>query len=484
MTKANRFGSAISLVALSATIAACAAPQVQTSGLGGRTGDDIGLATRAALALHNKDVPNAILLAERAVAKTPDDAGFRTLLGNAYFAGGRFRSAESAYKDALALYANQPQAVLKLVLAQIAQGKTFAAFNTLQAGRTVLPAADFGLAMALAGHPDDAVEVLQTAARETGAGARVRQNLALAYGLTGDWAQARTVAAQDVPGNLLDARIQQWMRLAKPVSAADQVASLVGVVPAVGDTGQPVRLALASTDGRFAEAVSVPASPRSAARAAPSAIAAVAPVAPVQDQPRAVPQQVMAEASPPPPPPPFPQFAEAVPPLPKAPMSRASMARTSTPRAAMARPAAAAQLTPVTTALLAAAAHVRSAFNAVLPQSAPALVAKRSKPVARVQQASVRRGNSTSVVQLGAYASSARVAGAWTDAARKYAALRLYVPVSARFDSSRGTVYRLSVKGFANADEAKTLCGALHRSGASCFVRSVAGDAPVQYAER
>ena len=44
-------------------------------------------------------VPTAIDLAERAVAKTPDDAGFRALLGNAYFAGGRFASAEAAYKD-------------------------------------------------------------------------------------------------------------------------------------------------------------------------------------------------------------------------------------------------------------------------------------------------------------------------------------------------------------------------------------------------
>lgn len=135
MTKAARFGSAISLAALSATIAACAAPQVQTSGLGGRTGDDIGLASRAVIALNNKDVPGAIALAERAVARTPDDAGFRGLLGNAYFAGGRFASAEAAYKDALSLYSTQPQVILKLVLAEIALGKRNEALNVMQAGR-------------------------------------------------------------------------------------------------------------------------------------------------------------------------------------------------------------------------------------------------------------------------------------------------------------------------------------------------------------
>ena len=41
----------------------------------------------------------------------------------AYFAGGRFKSAEGAYKDSLSLYSNQPQVVLKLALVEIAHGK-------------------------------------------------------------------------------------------------------------------------------------------------------------------------------------------------------------------------------------------------------------------------------------------------------------------------------------------------------------------------
>jgi cell division septation protein DedD len=58
------------------------------------------------------------------------------------------------------------------------------------------------------------------------------------------------------------------------------------------------------------------------------------------------------------------------------------------------------------------------------------------------------------------------------------------MPMSARFSSARGTVYRLSVKGFASVSEANSLCSSLRRSGASCFVRSVAGDAPVRFASR
>jgi hypothetical protein len=91
-------------------------------------------------------------------------------------------------------------------------------------------------------------------------------------------------------------------------------------------------------------------------------------------------------------------------------------------------------------------------------------------------------GNSRAVVQLGAYSSSAGVSGAWTRVAAKYPALRGYSPTIARFDSPRGTVYRLSVSGFASGRNAQDMCLALKRSGGACFVRSVAGDRPVQLA--
>ena len=144
--------------------------------------------------------------------------------------------------------------ILKLALVEIALGKNNEAVAFLHAGRIVLDPADYGLAMALAGRTDDALAVLKAAARAKGADARVRQNLALAFALSGDWRNARTVAAQDVPANQLDARIHQWMQLAKPGKASDQVAALVGVTPALRDQGQPVRLALVKPDTRLAQA--------------------------------------------------------------------------------------------------------------------------------------------------------------------------------------------------------------------------------------
>ena len=55
---------------------------------------------------------------------------------------------------------------------------------------------------------------------------------------------------------------------------------------------------------------------------------------------------------------------------------------------------------------------------------------------------------------------------------------------SARFADARGSVYRLSLKGFASDGEARRLCMQLKSSGATCFVRNAAGDAPVRFASR
>jgi D-alanyl-D-alanine carboxypeptidase len=446
MSKPFRFGTAVSLIALSSVIAGCAAQQGQvaaTKHFGGKADDNVGLATRAVAALNSNQVPLAIDLAERAVAHTPNDAGFRALLANAYFAGGRFRSAESAYKDSLALDSDQPQAILKLALVEIALGKRAEASQLLDAGSGMIDPADLGLALALAGRPADAIQMLQPAARQRGADSRVRQNLALAYALSGEWTQARIVAAQDVPASQLDSRIQQWMQLANPVRPSDQLAALVGVTPAQVDQGQPVQLALRKAETQVAQA-------------SPAPVAAPAPP----------PQFVQAA-----PLPPFPQFAEAAAPVPApAPKPVPVAAKAPTPA-------------PVTAALLSAASAVRDAVAAFVPhQAEPA--AKPAKVRRAAAAAKPRRGNSPAVVQLGAYGSPQRVVAAWDQAAHKHGALKAFTPMSARFASQHGLVYRLSVKGFASAAEAIALCNSLRRSGGSCFVRNVAGDAPVQYAAR
>src|SRR5436190_3807031 len=249
MTNMNRLAASMTAVSLIAIATACAGPSSSgprsASIFGGKVDtSNIGLATKAQMALASNDVAGAIPLAERAVQNSPRDAGFRALLGNCYLAAGRFSSAEAAFKDSLTLVATQQQVVLKLALVEIAQGKNDEAKYLLAQAQGMLDAADTGLALALAGDPQNAIAVLEPAARAVGADARTRQNLALAYAFSGNWDQARIIAGQDVPGDQLDARIQQWMVLAKPGRTSDQVAAFIGIQPAAGDPGQPIRLAL------------------------------------------------------------------------------------------------------------------------------------------------------------------------------------------------------------------------------------------------
>ena len=444
MNQPLRFSSAASLVVLGSMMAGCAAHQSRVANmthLGGKVDGEVGLATRALAALSANNVPMAIDFAERAVAKTPDDPGLRALLATSYFMGGRFHSAEQAYRDSLTLSPDQPQILLKLALVEIAQGKNAEAIAMLKENRGALDPSDFGLALALAGRPNEAIAVLDPAARTTEADATVRQNLAFAHALAGDWTEARTIAAQDVPGGQLEARIQQWMQLAAPKRSSDQVAALVGVTPAVADVGQPAQLALNKGATREAQ-LSVPA-PAAKAPVTQAQIAQSVPLAPFK-----------------------PSFADvaatapaAVPPAP--PPARSTIA----------------------TLAASAVSEAKEAISSILPNH-PAPVAKSVKARVVAAKPASRVGKSPTVVQLGAYQSSERVLAAWQGAARKYGALKAYVPMSARFASPKGTFYRLSVRGFNSLGEANALCNSVRHQGGSCFVRNFAGDAPVQYASR
>jgi Flp pilus assembly protein TadD len=293
------FGSALTALGLIGALSACANPMAggaHSASAVGKVNANTGLATRAQEALVKGDAAGAVNFAEQAVAATPGDADFRALLGNAYFAAGRFASAEAAYRDSLTLNGNQPQLILKLALVSIAQGKKAEALAQLDQARDYLDPSDYGLAMALGGRTEAAVAVLEQAARAPGADSRVRQNLALAFALQGDWTAAKTVAAQDVPADQLDSRIQQWMTFATPAHVADQVASLIGVTPAANDPGQPVRLALApvAEQTRMAAAEPVP-TPAPAFEAAPPMVREAA--APVQYAAAEVPVQDTAVVS-------------------------------------------------------------------------------------------------------------------------------------------------------------------------------------------
>ncbi len=272
----------------------------------------------------------------------------------------------------------------------------------------------------------------------------MRQNLALAHALAGDWSEARIIAAQDVPAGQLDARMQHWMQLAKPAHSADQVAALVGVTPAVIDAGQPIQLALNKGETREANAALPAPSAKKVVAKASSAAAAPPKAEFIQAAKVAAPRPAPVVAVAPAPPPP-----------------RASLAALAS----------------------VAVSQAKAVLASVVPHEHAAKPVNLTKPASFVR-AQARSGKSPTVVQLGAYRTSDGVLEAWNGAAHKFSALKPYMPMSARFASPKGIFYRLSVRGFDNLGEAQALCNSLRRQGGNCFVRNFAGDAPVNLASR
>ncbi|HMO74177.1 MAG TPA: SPOR domain-containing protein [Sphingopyxis sp.] len=391
-------------------------------------------ASQARAALEKGKTSRAVGLAEAAVSASPRDGQYRALLGQAYLNDGRFASAAAALEEATELGVADGNTVLALILANLAQGKTADALALINRHRDTLPAPDAGLALALAGDTNSAIYVLGEAARAEGATARTRQNLALAYALSGRWAQARIIAAQDLSPAKIDARMAEWDALAREGSQPLRVASLIGV-KAQADAGMPVRLALAN----FADT-------QMAAAPAPVELAAADPVPPVEAAPAIRTVEL-----------PMPQRgADGVVPVTDLPA-----------------PAAA----PV---ILADATPYRSEPQLALPlaEEARALVARFIPQIAAFDA----KKPSGWAVQLGAYDSLGIAKEKWGQLQRKNGQLAS-LPASSHAATVKGrTFHRLTVNGIRSEADARRLCSELRADGQACFVRRMGGSESIQWA--
>jgi Flp pilus assembly protein TadD len=462
-SKALKF--AVSVIAIGATMVACkpaanasrpasAAAKALTSEAGAAAAF-----AKAQAAVKAGALETALDHAETAVELSPRDLGYRMLLADLYLKDGRFKSAETTFEDVLTLDPSNVRAGLSVALTRIALGRQGGAIAQLDEMQSA-PPADLGLAYALAGEHGRAIEILELAARSGEASARVRQNLALAYALSGDWQKARTTAAQDVSADQLGARMEQWAKIAQPRESWDQVAALLGVSPKADD-GQPLRLALGSqADGTaFAAAAPVDPIPAAAAAAAPIRQAAIggpaveaAPEASLAEAPAApMPAWVSAE----------PAAAHSAPPAPDA-------------EEAETRPVYAAAVE----SLITPQAPVLKATAPIVP-IAPNFGHARAKAKPAIRAAGAGRF----AVQLGAFTSATAVERAWASAYKRYGFTSL-TPLSTTVKLPRGTFHRLSVAGFASHADAARVCQTVKAKGGACFVRTVAGDAPVQWASR
>lgn len=380
--------------------------------------DGAKLAANAEKALAGRDFVAALKAAEAAVAANPDNARYRQILGRAYVANGRFASAETALSDAMTLGNGDARTIVTLALVQVGLGKPEAARSLLVAHTDTVPAADYGLAIAMAGDPQEGVRLLSQAIHDPSATARTRQNLAYAYALAGRWKDARVMAGEDLAPLEAMQRITQWAMIAEPSMAPQRVAAFMGVTPDVSDAGLPVALALAPK--------AVDTAPVALAQATPAEVpsAAWADAAPVEET--AVEPALMADAA-----------VETVP-VP-APMIRAEY-----------KPAHSVAAAPIAT--MQKTAYIRPVEKAV----------------------------SNWVVQVGAYDNAAVAREKWQQMATISSRIAAFPVLTSTATVNGRAYYRLALSGLGNRADAMALCKTIRSQRGQCFVREATPDAMQQ----
>ncbi|MFN4239845.1 MAG: tetratricopeptide repeat protein [Erythrobacter cryptus] len=435
ITTKGRRPAARCALALSGALAALALGGCMTAAAAPRA--DLSFANAQA-ALKQGKVSAAITHAEAAVLAEPRNPGFRALLGAAYLEAGRFQAAATSFGDALDLGDESPRTVLSFALAKIALGEKRAALAVLDDYAATLDPADLGLALALAGQPERGVHVLVNAVRSSEqATPKLRQNLAYAYALAGNWRAARVMAAEDVPADQLDARLAQWAASAAPEQFQQRVASLLKVTPQP-DSGQPQRLALAN----FPAAQTMVA--EAAAQAPAAMLAEAAGVEPEPVPAPAVPATArFAEA-----------FAEPLPAPAPAP-ARASEAGSGLRFVS----------NPVVQPLPARAAPRAQAAPRLA--AAPASRARRAASDAP-SDAPSDKAAATHLVQLGAYDSRIEAERGWNLLQSRFPQLKDHRLVITEAVVGGRTFWRVAAEGFGPMS-ARAMCSTVKSAGRGCF---------------
>lgn len=436
MARTNRTAALALTTALSAlAITGCSAK--------GAPRADIS-ANKAQTALEQGDSGKAIANAEAAVLAEPRNAAYRAVLGAAYLDAGRFQSAATSFDDAMKLGDTSGRTALGYALAAIGAGNHPQAAAVLEDWRDDIPAADLGLALALAGQADRGVHVLGNALRSGDNTPKLRQNLAYAYALQGNWKAARIMAAEDVAPGELDKRISDWAQVTKPEDYQQRVAGLLNV-PVRADSGQPVQLALNTNANaqQFAAEAAVMA-PQVASRSAE-----LPPVGAAAYTPRELPPLdsvpvggVPAKAAP--------QLAVAAPAV-RAPESFEDAFKAPAPSGA--------------TVAQVAASAVKFMSNPVV-QKMPVRQGAAAKPARVASRAADTNGSH--LVQLGSFSSEAGARRAWGIYAQRYSNLSDYQMVITEAKVRGKTYYRVSAGGF-QAAAAKNMCGTIKSNGQGCI---------------
>jgi Flp pilus assembly protein TadD len=378
-------------------------------------------ASRAEAALAAGKHEQAIAHAEAAVLAEPRNAEYRAMLGAAYLDAGRFASAATSFDDAMKLGDNSPRTALSLALALTGEGKTSEAAALLNDWEGEIATADVGLALALAGQPARGVHLMGNAIRAGENTPKMRQNLAYAYALAGQWREARLMAAQDVPADQVSDRIAEWAATAAPEQSQARLAKLLDVPGGAQDAGQPIQLALANTPSleqlaSEASATATPAAELPAIAAAPAG--ELPPLASIDPSASVAPREA-------------------------APATNFQSAFTA-PAAVV--PAAVAQDT--------------ARFVQQVPQ--------RAQSAQRAEPAAAQRADGTHLVQLGSFAREQGARRAWGIYAKRYPELSGHQMVISEAVVKGKRYWRVSAAGFGRST-ASSMCGRVRSGGQGCF---------------
>lgn len=438
-------------------------------------------AEKAEAALARENADKAVSYAERAVLENPRDPETRVLLGQAYLKAGRMISARDSLAAAVELGDASPRTALMLALAQTGAGEPRLAVGTINMQGSAIPAADRGLALALAGEAARGVEVIASDIRAGNNTPKSRQNLAYAFALDGRWREARAMAAQDVPANEIGDRMTEWASTARPDLYAQRVAALMGA-EAVEDRGMPQQLALANS----APVMAAPEpKPQMAAAPAPAparepVLVAAAPAAEAELPPVKADTAVRAAPAPStvslavvqpapaaePKPAPIPSSRTAPKAVVVASLPASSAAQSDSKPAAAAKPAVQSAPTPEPVKL--AAAPKAELKPAARPTRKPAAKPQLPTPAA----------NGTHIAQLGSYASPEAAEAGWKVFQTRYANLKGSQPVITKANVDGKDYWRVAAGGF-DRQGANAMCSAVKASGNGCIpIAQAGGNAP------
>nr|WP_306437059.1 SPOR domain-containing protein [Porphyrobacter sp. GA68] len=437
MTRHKLIGLALSTALASGALTACSgsvAPDARVS------------ADKASQALTRGKIDAAIRHAEAAVLAQPRSAEYRSALGAAYLEAGRFQSAETSFAEAMELGGTAPRIVVSRALAQIAVGQSEAAYNLLHQHAQNIDPADLGLAFALSGDAERGVKLLLSEMHGGHNTPKVRQNLAYAFALKGDWHLARQLVSEDVQPDKVGERLGQWAVAASPGGHTLRVANILNVAIAREDH-RPAQLALTN----------FPDTPMLAAEAATQL--------PVDAEPSIAVARV-ANAG-------FDAAGE----LP--PIGRTAQSVDGSPVQAVAAPARPSTVPAAQIATAAVAAPSVRVAAAPSAASAPArAVPAKPAATAAVRPAALQQfepGNH--LVQLGSYTSEAGARAAWPVFQARFPVLKDQSPVITKAQVNGRIYYRVAAGNLAERS-AQSLCAMAKAKGQGCIAYSAARPLP------